>query len=215
MNYIYDITLNFNKELYNFYEWDEEDNVEYYLKVPIFKVEKDVIKDFIMDKIIVDKNFLFKIFNKNDKYKKTNKNKYVAVFTTIDKAVAISFNEKGESVYKSYLSIEEENDLLEYSKLLKYTLIDYKIKEKKKNSNIYLTRHEKNLKIDLLKKIEKLYKNKDIYKLKYIFYEIYNERPINDEKIYYKLINLIKNNSDKLLKIEYIFKNMNVEIKTI
>ena len=44
MNYIYDITLNFNNELNNFYEWDEQDNIEFYLKIPIFRVEDDIIK---------------------------------------------------------------------------------------------------------------------------------------------------------------------------
>ena len=39
MNYIYDITLNLNKKLYEFYEWKEEDNPEFILKIPVYKVE--------------------------------------------------------------------------------------------------------------------------------------------------------------------------------
>lgn len=37
MNYIYDITLNFNKNnLYEFYEWRDEDVPEFILKIPVF-----------------------------------------------------------------------------------------------------------------------------------------------------------------------------------
>ena len=74
MNYIYDITLNFNEEPYNFYEWNEEDNIEYYIKVPVFKVEDEVLHDFIKNKILVSKNFLNKIYNKTEIYGKKNKN---------------------------------------------------------------------------------------------------------------------------------------------
>ena len=36
MNYIYDITLNLNKnKLYEFYEWKEDDEPEIILKIPI------------------------------------------------------------------------------------------------------------------------------------------------------------------------------------
>ena len=35
MNYIFDVCLNFNKELYNFYEWNNEDEILYILKIII------------------------------------------------------------------------------------------------------------------------------------------------------------------------------------
>ena len=41
MNYAYDLTLNFNKKYIDFYEWNKEDNLEYYVKVPIFKITND------------------------------------------------------------------------------------------------------------------------------------------------------------------------------
>ena len=54
MNYIYDITLNFNKNnLYEFYEWKEEDDAEFILKIPMFKVS-------------TEENVNIKIFNSGD-----------------------------------------------------------------------------------------------------------------------------------------------------
>lgn len=215
MNYIYDITLNFNEEPYNFYEWNEEDNIEYYIKVPVFKVEDEVLHDFIKNKILVSKNFLNKIYNKTEIYGKKNKNsKYVAIFTSLDSSIAIEFNDNGDSYLKSYLSIEEETDLLEFSKLLKYSLVDYKVKEYRKSTFKRLTRQEFSMKNSLLNNLEKIYKNNEIYKLRYLFYELYNEKPSSDEKIYSKLINLIENNSEKLYKIDSIFKNIKSGIKS-
>ena len=215
MNYIYDITLNFNEEPYNLYEWNEEDNIEYYIKVPVFKVEDEVLHDFIKNKISVSKNFLNKICNKTEIYGKKNKNsKYVAIFTSLDSSIAIEFNDNGDSYLKSYLSIEEETDLLEFSKLLKYSLVDYKIKEYRKSTFKRLTRQEFSMKNSLLDNLEKIYKNNEIYKLRYLFYELYNEKPSSDEKIYSKLINLIENNSEKLYKIDSIFKNIKSGIKS-
>ena len=36
MNYAYDLTINFNKKYIDFYEWNKDDNLEYYVKIPIF-----------------------------------------------------------------------------------------------------------------------------------------------------------------------------------
>ena len=215
MNYIYDITLNFNEEPYSFYEWNEEDNIEYYIKVPVFKVEDEVLHDFIKNKISVSKNFLNKICNKTEIYGKKNKNsKYVAIFTSLDSSIAVEFNDNGDSYLKSCLSIEEETDLLEFSKLLKYSLVDYKVKEYRKSTFKRLTRQEFSMKNSLLNNLEKIYNNNEIYKLRYLFYELYNEKPSSDEKIYSKLINLIENNSEKLYKIDSIFKNIKIGIKS-
>ena len=177
MNYIYDITLNFNNNLFNFYEWENEDNVEVYLKIPVFKVEEDVIKDFIISTFLVEKTFLNMIFNKTEMYGKNNVkyNKYSCVFTSNDKVIAVLFNEKGESIKKSYLSIDEENEVLDYSKYLKYSLVDYKIKEKKTINN-FMTRNEKITKNKLKTVINNMFENKEFDKLKYIFYEVYNEK---------------------------------------
>ena len=45
MNYIYDITLNLNKNnLYEFYEWREDDVPEFILKIPIYKIDKKLFQ---------------------------------------------------------------------------------------------------------------------------------------------------------------------------
>ena len=207
MNYIYDITLNFNKDLLNFYEWDSEDDVIFYLKIPVFKVEDKVLDDFINSTFIVDNSFLKKICNKTECYKKKN-TKYSALFTTSDKCIAISFNDKGESILKSNLSVDEEEDILEFSNIIKYSIIDYKIKEKYPKKNVFVTREEKNTKNKILNSIKDIYNKKEYEKLRYIFYELYNEKINNDNLIYNKLINITKQNSNKLSILKSIIDNI-------
>ena len=45
-------------------------------------------------------------------------------------------------------------------------------------------------------------KNNENSKLKYIFYEIYNEKSDDIEKVYSKLINITKNNDNKFIKLK-------------
>ena len=45
MNYIYDIILNFQKEYYDFYEWNNNDHIYHMRKIPIIKVNNKQLLD--------------------------------------------------------------------------------------------------------------------------------------------------------------------------
>ena len=68
MNYVFDVCLNFSRELFDFYEWNNEDEVLYFLKIPVFKIEEELIDDFIKNDIKVENVFLKKIYNKSQIY---------------------------------------------------------------------------------------------------------------------------------------------------
>ena len=199
MNYAYDLTLNFNKNYIDFYEWNKEDNIEYYVKVPIFKISSENIYDLLFNDITISLNFLNLIKNKTEKYspKGVIKCSNISLFTDMNSSIAILFDDKGNIISKSSISIDEESDILVFSKMIKYYLLEYKINSKNKNKTLFLTRNEQDTKKKIYKEIDNLYKEKKYEKLSYIYYEIYNERNENYEKIYYKLINLINNNSEK------------------
>ena len=38
MNYVYDIYLNLNNVLYDFFDWDKNDKLIHIKKIPIFKI---------------------------------------------------------------------------------------------------------------------------------------------------------------------------------
>lgn len=206
MNYIYDIILNFNKNLYDFYEWTEEDCPEFILKIPVFKVDDNTFIDMAKNDIRVSNAFLSKIINQTEVYSPNSLKiiKYACVFTTLQSAIGIEFDENGNNKMKSNLSPEEEDETLELTQLLKYSIIDYKLIEKSVKYNEFYTRKEKKLCNFLENNINEIYKNKEFEKLKYIFYEIFGTKDNDINKIYFKLLHIIKDKSSKMLKIKEI-----------
>lgn len=211
MNYIYDITLNLNKNnLYEFYEWREDDVPEFILKIPIYKIDKNAFFDIKNNNIIVDKDFLITIFDKTEVYTEDAISliRYAALFSDGDNVIGIEFDSSGNSYMKSNLSIDDESEVLEIIKDIKYTLLDYKVKNINNLQIKLLTRKEKEEEEYLLNRVNSMYKNNETEKLKYIFYELYNEKLDNLEKVYSKLINAIKNNESKVKKLLEIISLM-------
>lgn len=199
MNYVFDVCLNFNKELYNFYEWNEEDEVLYFLKIPVFRIEEELIDDFIKNDIKVDNLFLKKIHNKSQIYfRKSNKiNNYSCILTTSKNAIGLGFDKDGYVIKKSYLSLEEENEVLEFAKFIKYSLIDYKVIRKNNVKEKYLTRKEQEDIKHLKKYLNDLEKNNKIDELKYLYYEVFDTIENDNKKIKSKLENILSTNTKK------------------
>ena len=211
MNYIYDITLNFNKNnLYEFYEWREDDVPEFILKIPIYKIDKNAFFDIRNNNIIVDKDFLITIFDKTEVYTEDAISliRYAALFSDGNNVIGIEFDSSGNSYMKSNLSIDNESEVLEIIKDIKYTLLDYKVKNINNLQIKLLTRKEKEEEEYLLNRVNSMYKNNETEKLKYIFYELYNEKLDNLEKVYSKLINAVKNNESKVKRLLEIISLM-------
>lgn len=208
MNYIFDVCLNFNKELYNFYEWNKEDDVLYFLKIPVFKIEEELIDDFINHDIKVDNLFLKKIYNKSQMYfKKSNMNNdYSCIISTSEKSIALNFDKNGYVIGKSYLSLEEENEVTEFSKFIKYSLINYKIIRKNNNKKTYLTRREKEDITYIKNYLNDLEKNKKNEELKYLYYEIFDEKENNIKRIKTKLDYTLSVSDKKREKLFEIIK---------
>ena len=52
MNFIYDIVLNFNKNYYNFFEWNKKDNIISVKKIPLFLVDNNTFKIMKYDRVL-------------------------------------------------------------------------------------------------------------------------------------------------------------------
>lgn len=206
MNYAFDVCLNFNKELYNFYEWNEEDNIIYFLKIPVFKIEEELINDFIKNDVRVDNIFLRKIYNKNQVYFKKNDLHYSCILVTSNYAIGLNFNEKGFIIGKSYLSLEEETEVIEFAKFIKYSIINYKIIRKNNDKERYLTRKEKTDLKNIVQYLNNLQRDKKIDELKYLYYEIFNTIENDYKKIKLKLENTLSSNEEKREKFLEIIK---------
>ena len=173
MIYVYDIVVNFtNKYYYDFYEWDNKDNIINVKKIPLFRVSTNTIYDFINYKIKIDQSFLMIIENKTIMFKK-NRDKYIysAVFSDTEKSIVLNFDNKGNVIFKSAMLFDEEDDTNSISMNKKEEIIKYKK---------YSINKSKLLRNDIIKKntvekeLKKIYDNKEYNKLKYIYYELFD-----------------------------------------
>ena len=179
MKYIYDIILNFNDKYYDFFEWDDKDNIEYIKKIPVFKVSNEVIRDLKIDKIQVDLEFLKNIYNKTDIYTNIgiNKVEYICLFCSNDSVIGVEFNSKGISMYKSDLLIDESLDIIDYCSNIKEIKLNYKIIDYEKIK--FITRKEENMINFIKRELKYINESKDIDKLKYLYYECFNKESKN------------------------------------
>lgn len=208
MNYYYDCLLNWNEqEAYEFYEWNDYDYLELIKKIPLVKVKHKVLLDFIQNNVKVDKEFLEMIKDKtlvSDK-KNFKRIEYASLFTDTKNVIALEFNEEGLSISRSNLLIDDDLNILEVIYGIKETTFNYEI-IKKIEMNQTL-RQEKEAKKLILLEINNLYQNKEIDKLKYLYYE-YKKENINDiDYIYEQIKNDLERKIDQdILKLYHIIK---------
>lgn len=160
MNYYYDVVLNFLDTNVLFYEWNKEDNLEYFKKIPLIKVSSKILRDFINNDVCINQELL-----------KTIKDR--AIFADKNGCIALEFNESGRSIARSFLSLSDELNIGEIVYTINTTDIDYKI-ENKINYNKNL-REEDKIKLIIKTEIKVLNEVKDIFKLKYLYMEWFNE----------------------------------------
>ncbi len=195
MIYIYDVLLNFNTDLIEFFEWEEDDLIVYIKKIPIYKVNDKFIFDLINNKIKVDNFFLEEIKNKTYFCDNSSNQdfKYCVLFTNLNTIIGVCFNNNGNVIYLSKLLVEEEQEILIIANRLSYKEINYEVLDNYKRINDNLTRKERYIKNILLEKINELYINNNIEKLNYLYYEYFNKVCNNKKEEYEKLIDSINN----------------------
>lgn len=206
MVYIYDIVLNFNDELLEFFEWKDNDDIKYIKRLPLIRVEDSLIKDVLENDILFDDLLLDQIKGKTIYYDSKNENYPVVVLSNQDIAIAVLINNNG---YKySRLLLDEEYEVLNIVSKLSTTKVDYSIIGKKSINN-NLTREERKIRGILLKEIDYLYNSNKLDKLNYYYYEYFNEINNNKEEVYKRLKETLSVIDDKHLKLLEIVKLAN------
>lgn len=214
MKYIYDILLNFNEELYDYYEWKESDYIEYVKKIPLVKVKTEDYRKIRDYKVVVPQEVLDKIYNTTEVYvdKTVKLIEYACVFTNGEEVIAVEFNYRGFSIMKSNLLIDESDEIIEISDKLKEVELKYEVISKEE-SNKFITRNESEKLMFLNREIKMLYRDKNGDKLKYLYYECFNKRENDIEVIYNLFMSFISKEWDEkhnklyeLLKLAYIKK---------
>ena len=210
MNYIYDIFLDFEKNLYDFYDWNIDDEITHIRKIPAFKISSKELKDIKNNIIKINNTFLKQIHNKTEQFKKNEiaKMKYTSIFSDGKDAIAIKFSKNGISYMKSTLAIDEQNDIIDIIKSQKEINLKYKIIKKLKQKN-FKTRFEiENEKI-IYNELNKINKGKDYKKMSYICLECFGKPEPNITKAINKIKKEIIKGNDNFYKIFKIFKTIN------
>ena len=177
MNYIYDVLLNFDSNIYDHYEWNLNDNIYHIKKIPIFKVEENIIEDVVNYNLKLKEDFLNKIKNKTEIYlnRVSKPIEYACILCNNEKVIAIKIDNKGKINKYSKMLISEELETIENEEIIPYTKLEYE-KEKKKTNQELKTKQE-------IKKTEYLktkIKNSSKEQLEYLYYELYNEKDSNN-----------------------------------
>ena len=157
MNYVYDIVLNFfdYRNVYDFYEWEKEDNYFYIEKIPIFVINSIEMNEIMFSRIKISKELINKIKN-NTIYDKGIID-YSFLITNREKVMALKFDSSGELIEMSNLLFDEEEMVIKEVSDFDIYCLDYTIISNNDNNN-FLSRKEIYIKNYLLKITN--YKNK-------------------------------------------------------
>ncbi len=184
MNYIYDIMLNFKEEYYDFYDWNKGDNIIHIRKIPIIKIKTEDLIIIEKNKIKIDLKLLEQIKNKAEIFTSKNVKNIEYAFLLSDGKKVIAILKQDKKIKKSSLLIDEELDVLEEVESLNIENIEYNVISKEENKELK-TRRQNEIEKFVKKELERN-KNQD-EKLKYLYYECFNKKEENKEKILLEL----------------------------
>ncbi len=207
MNYYYDLILNLEDKHISFYEWEENDNLEYIEKIPVHRITENDMLKILQNHIKVNEDFLELLKNKT--LLKTNGIinviNYATILTDTKTTLAIEFDKNGKEIARSNLMLEDDLNVCEIGFTLKKKNLKYEILDSIKiNNNL---RKIIRIKEYVLQEITKLYQDKNETKLSFLFLEWFNKKENDINKIYHKILTeLTKDFDDKLLNIYEIIK---------
>ena len=212
MNYVYDILLNFKEDFIDFYDWNTRDGLDHIRKIPIFKVETKVLRDFIDYSIELDRSELEKIENQTEIFlgRKVKNIRYACLLTDYRKVLALKLKDK--KMYISDLLLDEEDSSLDMTSLLPLWDLKYQ-KLEKRETNCFKTRKQLAFEKSLYLELQKLMNENNLSKLKYIYYECFDEKEEKKEVMLHKInLELKENFSNFSKKIDHLLKITNTVI---
>lgn len=206
MDYIYDIVLNFNKEYYNFFEWNKRDNIINIKKIPLFLIENDIFKMFKYDNVTVSTDFINLIKDKTYTYSRTKIGQAV-LFTNGKEVIGVLFNDNGNLLKRSSLLLDEEEEVL--NEIGSSKTFNIEIVKCVKNKISSLNRSQREKKSFLIKYINK---EESSINLKYLYYDYFEIEEDDINKIKSTLIKEVKynwnNKLDTLFETVRLFKKI-------
>lgn len=213
MNYIYDILLNFNRQLYDFFEWDINDNIVHIRKIPLYKVDTKQLLKIRDNRVKFEQEFLEKIKNKTEVF--TNKDvdflEYAFLLTDGSSVLALKCNQNGESIGKSMLLVDEDMEVLDVSKKLKETDISIEVVTEEKYIPLK-TRKEQKMEKYVKDELYKSGKQNANEKLEYLYFECFGKNEHSVDAILNQFyLQMKKGNYNMIRKLYDFFKLTSVQ----
>ena len=209
MIYIYDILLNFcdSNLVYDFYEWNNSDNIENIKRIKLIHVDSNLLYDMYTCSGRVDRDFLIKIFKTCEVYdsKRVKVIDYSILISDGSVVIAFEFDKDGNIIYKSRLLIDEEDEIATLASNLELYNLSFK-KNKKILYNRFFTRDQLFIRKYLLKEIEDSYSKKDYLKLKYLYQEYFDKECSSNKKIFDSLVDSLNDINDKHIRLFNMIK---------
>lgn len=175
MNYTYDILLNFNEKIFDFYDWNKGDNIKHIKKIPIFKIDSISFKNLKENDVEFDQQFLEKIYNKTEEFtqRKNKTLEYACLFTEGNEILGLNINNK-KTTY-SRLLLDEEIEILDITTRLEQKDIKFDIVNRH-NIDEFKTRKEIEQTNMAKKELKNLLVENNFEKLKYLYYECFDKK---------------------------------------
>lgn len=205
MNYVYDILSNFNQELYDFYDWDKNDNFTHLRKVPSFRVSKEVLVDLMFKKVKIKCNLLKLIKDKTQVFTKEGVDviEYCFIVSDSVNSLGVILDEDGVIYKRSKFLVSEELEINKCLKTSKIYNVEYNLLSSKTHySN--MTRNEEKITNLILNELELIMDSTD--KIDYLYYEWFNTNKGKNK--YKKLVSSIK--SSYTSNHEYMLELLNL-----
>lgn len=208
MNYIYDILINFQLELYDVYDWNKNDDILHLRKIPMFRLNTKTLKELCDYNIQISSDFLTKIFNRTELFQRNRVShlEYCFLATDLNEVIGFKLDKLGHIIGYSKLLIEEEAEVLEYAQGLSEYQITYELLEKREIIP-FRTREELKIKKFILNELQQMVKKQEGDKLIYLYLECFGE--VQDvEKIETVIFEKLEQNWDKIYLKLYQFLKM-------
>lgn len=206
MNYIYDIVLNFNREYYNFFEWNKRDNIVNVKKIPLFLIDNDTFKCLKYDNVVVGTDFINMIKDKTYTYSRSRLGNAVLV-SNGKEVIGVLFDDKGSLIKRSSLLLDEEEEVL--NELIRNDVFKIDIVKSSKNRISMISRNQREKMSFLTRYINK---ENNIINLKYLYYDYFETECDDMDSIKKSLLKEIKcnwnNRLDSFYETVRIFKKI-------
>lgn len=189
MTFIYDILVNLNEEVIDFYDWNSNDEFTHIRKVPLFRANESVITDMLYRRVKVSEDFLNLIKDKTQMFSGRNIDNipYAAIFCDTYKAIMVVFNSKGYVKERSKFLINEEFEVIDLTCSIKSSIINYNVINKNYKM-VNMIRSDRSIVDNILRELDLIKDDKE--KIEYLYYEWFDKK--DSDNMYNDLVKDIK-----------------------